>query len=106
MLTSSAAHENDVNMISWNQHEPFIVSGGDDGVLKIWDLRQFQKGVSVVRFKQHTAPITSVEWHPTDSGVFAAAGADDQITQWDLAVERDQDQDGDTEDPTLQAIPP
>ncbi|XP_075696068.1 glutamate-rich WD repeat-containing protein 1 [Rhinoderma darwinii] len=106
MLTASEAHESDVNVISWNQHEPFIISGGDDGVLKIWDLRQFQKGDCVARFKQHTAPITSVEWHPTDSGVFAAAGADDQITQWDLAVERDQDQEGETEDPTLQAIPP
>ncbi|KAG8434076.1 hypothetical protein GDO86_012448 [Hymenochirus boettgeri] len=106
MLTASQAHESDVNVISWNHHEPFIVSGGDDGVLKIWDLRQFQKGVSVAKFKQHTAPITSVEWHPNDSGVFAAAGADDQITQWDLAVEKDQDQEGELEDPTLAAIPP
>ncbi|CAH2319236.1 glutamate-rich WD repeat-containing 1 [Pelobates cultripes] len=105
MLTANQAHDSDVNVISWNRQEPFIVSGGDDGVLKIWDLRQFQKGVSVAKFKQHTAPITSVEWHPTDSGVFAAAGADDQITQWDLAVERDQDQEGETEDPTLATIP-
>ncbi|KAG9481620.1 glutamate-rich WD repeat-containing protein 1 [Eleutherodactylus coqui] len=104
MLSASQAHESDVNVISWNSQEPFILSGGDDGLLKIWDLRQFQKGVSVARFKQHTAPITSVEWHPTDSGVFAAAGADDQITQWDLAVERDQE--GEAEDSTLQAIPP
>ncbi|MEE6483077.1 hypothetical protein FKM82_013424 [Ascaphus truei] len=106
MLTASQAHESDVNVISWNRQEPFIVSGGDDGVLKIWDLRQFQNGVSVAKFKQHTAPITSVEWHPTDSGVFAAAGADDQITQWDLAVEKDQEREGDTDDPTLAAIPP
>ncbi|XP_043937490.1 glutamate-rich WD repeat-containing protein 1 [Protopterus annectens] len=106
MLTANQAHDSDVNVISWNQNEPFIVSGGDDGVLKIWDLRQFQKGVSVAKFKQHTAPITSVEWHPTDGSVFAAAGADDQITQWDLAVERDQETEEASNDPALTSIPP
>ncbi|XP_053118844.1 glutamate-rich WD repeat-containing protein 1 [Hemicordylus capensis] len=104
MLTASKAHDADVNVISWNQNEPFIVSGGDDGTLRIWDLRQFQKGSPVATFKQHTAPITSVEWHPTDSGVFAASGADDQVTQWDLAVERDEEEEA--EDPALASIPP
>uniref|UniRef100_A0A8D0DK53 Glutamate-rich WD repeat-containing protein 1 n=1 Tax=Salvator merianae TaxID=96440 RepID=A0A8D0DK53_SALMN len=104
MLTADHAHTVDVNVISWNRNEPFIVSGGDDGILKIWDLRQFQKGSAVATFKQHTAPITSVEWHPIDSGVFAASGADDQVTQWDLAVERDEE--GETEDPALASIPP
>lgn len=60
----------------------------------------------MAKFKQHTSPITSVEWHPTDGSVFAAAGADDQITQWDLAVERDQDQEGESDDPALTSIPP
>ncbi|KAF7238840.1 Glutamate-rich WD repeat-containing protein 1 [Varanus komodoensis] len=104
MLTASQAHDADINVISWNHNEPFIVSGGDDGALKVWDLRQFQKGSAVATFKQHTAPITSVEWHPTDSGVFAASGADDQVTQWDLAVERDDE--AEAEDPVLASIPP
>ncbi|XP_039191007.1 glutamate-rich WD repeat-containing protein 1 [Crotalus tigris] len=104
MLSTSKAHAADVNVISWNRNEPFIVSGGDDGILRIWDLRQFQQASAVATFKQHTAPITSVEWHPTDSGVFAASGADDQVTQWDLAVEHDEG--GEAEDPALAAIPP
>lgn len=29
--------------------------------------------------------------HPTDSTVFASAGADDQIALWDLALEKDEE---------------
>lgn len=42
MLTLDDAHISDVNVISWNRIEPLIVSGGDDGYLKVWDLRQFK----------------------------------------------------------------
>lgn len=46
----------------------------------------------MANFSWHTAPITSVEWHPTDSSVFAASGSDDQLTLWDLSVEQDDDE--------------
>ncbi|XP_073703698.1 glutamate-rich WD repeat-containing protein 1 [Garra rufa] len=87
MLTANGAHSSDINVISWNRTEPFILSGGDDGLLKVWDLRQFQSGRPVASFKQHSAPVTSVEWNPVDSSVFAASGADDVVSQWDLSVE-------------------
>ncbi|KAF4103389.1 glutamate-rich WD repeat-containing protein 1 [Onychostoma macrolepis] len=87
MLSANEAHSSDINVISWNRTEPFILSGGDDGHLKVWDLRQFQSGRPVASFKQHSAPVTSVEWNPVDSSVFAASGADDVVSQWDLSVE-------------------
>ncbi|MFT7815900.1 glutamate-rich WD repeat-containing protein 1 [Arapaima gigas] len=87
MLSADEAHSSDVNVISWNCSEPFLLSGGDDGLLKVWDLRQFRSGQPVASFKQHSAPVTSVEWNPLDSSVFAASGADDVVSQWDLSVE-------------------
>ena len=56
----------------------------------------------MAKFKHHTAPITSVQWNPHDSTVFAAAGSDDQITFWDLAVEKDSESDNSKE----LAVPP
>ncbi|KAK7490869.1 hypothetical protein BaRGS_00017925 [Batillaria attramentaria] len=94
MITVSDAHQSDVNVIHWNRNEPFIASGGDDSMIKIWDLRLIQSsGKPVASFKHHSKPITSIEWHPTDSSVLAASGADDQITIWDLAVEPEEGAD-------------
>ncbi|XP_075224195.1 WD repeat-containing protein 1 l(2)09851 [Lycorma delicatula] len=88
-LTVENAHQSDVNVISWSRNEPFIVSGGDDGFLYVWDLRVFQTGKSVARLKHHGAPVSTVEWHPSDASVFASGGEDDQIAIWDLEAERD-----------------
>lgn len=94
-LTVENAHEMDVNVLNWNRNEPFLVSGGDDGVIHIWDLRQLKSGCSVATFKHHTAPITTVEWHPDDASVFASGGADNQIGLWDIAVEKDSENSSD-----------
>lgn len=54
-----------------------------------------QKGNELAVFKHHTSAITTVEWSPDDSSVFASGGDDDQIAIWDLAVERDTTNDQD-----------
>ncbi|THH33417.1 hypothetical protein EUX98_g767 [Antrodiella citrinella] len=96
------AHESDVNVISWNRSTSYLLlSGGDEGGIKAWDLRNVKKrgatgpGPSpVAAFNWHRAPITSIEWHPTEDSIFAASGADDQVTLWDLAVEQDDEEAG------------
>eukprot|EP00128_Syssomonas_multiformis_P011241 Colp12_sorted_trinity150504_noHs@13926 len=92
---SVEAHESDVNVINWNKQVGYLmVSGGDDGVFKIWDLRNFKAGrasTPAAQFKWHSAPITSVEWHPTEDSVLAVSGADDQVSLWDMAVEKDEE---------------
>ena len=54
----------------------------------------------VASFTWHNAPITSIEWHPSEDSIFAASGADDQVTLWDLGVEQDDDEMGTTMDDT------
>lgn len=96
-ITMADSHQSDVNVISWNKLEKsFLLSGGDDGAVKVWDLRKFRNNSNssstpIATFKHHVNPITSVEWHPTDSTTFAASSDDNMITQWDLAVEIDHD---------------
>ncbi|CAN0345439.1 unnamed protein product, partial [Ectocarpus sp. 12 AP-2014] len=89
-MLSLKAHEEDVNVITWNRNVTYLLaSGSDDGSFKIWDLRAFGSGEPVAQFRWHKAPITSIEWHPTDESMLAVSGADNQLTVWDLSVEAD-----------------
>uniref|UniRef100_A0A069DTY3 Glutamate-rich WD repeat-containing protein 1 n=1 Tax=Panstrongylus megistus TaxID=65343 RepID=A0A069DTY3_9HEMI len=101
-LTVKDAHKSDINVLTWNRREPFIISGGDDGFLNIWDLRNFETNNPVAILKHHTKSVTTVEWSPHESSIFASGGEDDQIALWDLAVERDDDPNM---DPQLKGLP-
>jgi ribosome assembly protein RRB1 len=60
----------------------------------------------VASFAWHKAPVTSIEWHPTEDSIFAASGADDQVTLWDLAVEPDEEETGAAVADGERAVPP
>ncbi|KIK70770.1 hypothetical protein GYMLUDRAFT_184715 [Collybiopsis luxurians FD-317 M1] len=98
------AHESDVNVISWNKSTSnLLVSGGDEGGIKVWDLRSVQKKgttspapTPIASFTWHKGPITSIEWHPSDSSTFAASSADNLVSLWDLAVEQDDEEMNET----------
>ncbi|KAJ3268305.1 ribosome biosynthesis protein rrb1 [Terramyces sp. JEL0728] len=92
------AHDSDVNVISWNRSvEYLLASGSDSGVFSIWDLRTWPSSKktpeTAATFSWHKGPITSIDWHPTESSVLAVSGADEQLTIWDLALERDEEEE-------------
>ncbi|KAJ3300769.1 ribosome biosynthesis protein rrb1 [Borealophlyctis nickersoniae] len=100
MQLSVVAHDTDVNVVSWSRSvEYLIASGSDSGVFSVWDLRNWQSATPTsppepaATFKWHQAPVTSIEWKESESSVLAVAGADDQITIWDLALERDAEEE-------------
>jgi ribosome assembly protein RRB1 len=89
-LSVDEGHGRDVNVLSWNRLVNYlVVSGADDGSFRVWDLRSFKSGSPVAKFHWHKAAVTSVEWSPHESSTLAVAGADDQLTLWDLALEDD-----------------
>lgn len=100
VCTVENAHDSDINVLSWNMNDTMILTGGDDATLKIWSLKTIQFGQSVAKFKHHTGPITSVEWHPNDATTFMASGEDNQTSIWDIATEVDSAGD------TVEGVPP
>jgi ribosome assembly protein RRB1 len=101
---SIKAHDTDVNVISWSRYyivysrtvDYLMASGSDDGQVCVWDIRnwvQHKKPETAAMFQWHQKAITSIEWHPTEPSIFACSGADDQLTIWDLALEREEEED-------------
>ena len=88
-IVIEAAHESDVNCISWNTHCDFMVaSGSDDNSFKVWDIRYLSKG-RISHIKWHKSPITSIAWDPFDESQIAVASEDNRLSIWDFAVEPD-----------------
>ena len=84
----------DVNVLSWNRLAScMLASGADDGVFRIWDLRSFADDAAVASFSYHRGPVTAVQWSPFDPTTLITASEDSEVAIWDLALERDEEEE-------------
>ncbi|KAL5768639.1 hypothetical protein ACOSQ2_015422 [Xanthoceras sorbifolium] len=105
-ITSLKAHNADVNVISWNRLAScMLASGSDDGTFSIHDLRLLKGGDSVVaHFEYHKHPITSIEWSPHEGSTLAVSSADNQLTIWDLSLEKDEEEEAEFKAKTQEQV--
>lgn len=84
------AHDDDVNVLSWNHNVNYLLASGcEDGGFKVWDLRMIRQAQPLANFNFHRGPISSIEWAPHDESMLTVSSADNQVTVWDLSVEAD-----------------
>jgi ribosome assembly protein RRB1 len=101
------AHDDDINVLSWNHNVNYLLATGcDDGSFKVWDLRIIRQAQPLANFRFHRGPITSIEWAPHDESMITLSSADNQVSIWDLSVESDDPDVSSNVTPGLEDYPP
>lgn len=75
---SLSGHEGGVNCIDFCSTCPYLISGGEDMSLRVWD---YQTKTCLHVLKQHTLPITGVLYHPK-LPLILSVGEDGQVKIW------------------------
>ncbi|GFQ06047.1 glutamate-rich WD repeat-containing protein 1 [Phtheirospermum japonicum] len=106
LAVSIKAHKADVNVITWNSLAScMLASGNDDGTFSIRDLRFLKEGDAVVaHFDYHKHTITSIEWSPHKASTLAVTSLGNQLTAWDLSLERDEEEEAEFKAKTKEQV--
>lgn len=92
-INSWRAHETSVNAIKFHPDGNYLLSGGKDAHLNIWDVSN--PGMAMEKIPAHNYAIYSIEFQPNGK-VFATASRDKTVKLWDgsemkflLRIEKD-----------------
>ena len=87
-------HARQVHKLAFNPHQgALLISGSQDGTVRMWDLRALQGDRSVrvtgsiKRFFGNSEGIRDVRWSPTDAVEFAAGTDSGVVQRWDFRKE-------------------
>ncbi|SCU97492.1 LAME_0F19856g1_1 [Lachancea meyersii CBS 8951] len=87
------AHENKIGGLDWDSTSRFLVSGGADNLVKLWEPHSDEPSPRAV-FKGHENRVANVKFHPSDRYV-ASASFDMTWRLWDVETQAElQSQEG------------
>ena len=84
LFNISDAHRDGVNAVQFSSNERFVISGGAQGEVRVWELRSRDL---VSHLKEHTMAVTSVALFPDDVHAMSCS-RDRSLLCWDLRAER------------------
>jgi cell division cycle protein 20 (cofactor of APC complex) len=65
-------HKGEICGLSWQRSGHCLASGGNDNIIKIWDLRKQSK--CLMKIKEHSAAIRALEFCPFNDNLLASGG--------------------------------
>jgi WD40 repeat protein len=80
LLYEIEAHTNSVFALAYSPDEKYLLSGGRDAVLKIWDAQNGYAAAQTIN--AHLYHINSIKYNPTGT-LFATVSMDKTIKLWD-----------------------
>ena len=79
-MLSIRADEGELWSVSWSPDGKSIATGGEGGVVKLWDA---DTGRPIASFAGHVGPVRCVAWSPSGDRL-ASAGDDESIKLWNV----------------------
>jgi hypothetical protein len=88
-LTRLHEHTRQVHKLAFNPHQGhLLLSASHDATVRLWDLRDMRRDVSICRSRDQYAGINGgirdVQWSPTDAVEFAFGTDNGTIQRWDF----------------------
>lgn len=74
------AHTNSVFTLKYAPNEDYLLSGGRDAMLKVWDVKDDFNNITSV--PAHLYTLNDLAFHPTNPALFATASRDKTIKIW------------------------